>query len=146
MKTIERKDTDTVIIDGHPYVRVEAQGRKPWPQEGDAFFALHPDGYVEDAFRIHLMDEQLANWLNWAAQGHLFATRDEAEAERDRRAAEHRVMQAWREMIAPHKIESKGFVYHSLFEAMYARSVPNDGGVPDTIAREMPDDVRRMMG
>lgn len=160
MKTIEHTDEDTVIIDGVTYARVEPQDEepKPWPQEDDVCFLLGDDGVI--------LNSGYKPWSyhrKWLEQGNLFATRAEAEAERDRRAAEHRVLTRLRELsgdwvadwgdieqgkfypVMSHPNGSVRVYYTTLTQEAPARYYgPQEAW--QQIIDEMLDDVKRMLG
>ena len=155
---VEIREDNTVVLNGRVYKPVDDEP-KPWPQKGDQVYILPADGSV-CGFLYNTLDEA---YLDWLAQGNLFPTRSEAEAERDRRAAEHKVLTRLRELSGDWVADWSDDRQCKAFPVIWRKA---NYLVPETtftkqvscgrmcaplsawqqVIEEMPDDVRRMMG
>lgn len=158
---IEINDDDSVTIDGRVYVPRDGapDEPKPWPQEGDIVFLLCHDGEI---IKYRFNPGRLAH-TKALSQGSVFPIREAAEAERDRRAAETRVLRRldelrgdWRpDWKSPEQrkycpaISHQNDVVRIYYIALMQEAPANWYGPREAweqVIEEMPNDVRRMMG
>ncbi len=135
----------------------EEQSKKvEWPKYGDKVFLLYPDSdIIESIFNIERRRVSLL--------GLIFKTREEAEKERDRRAAEVRVLRRLRELEPEGYIASSESRYEKYFLGVNIMSgliSINREGASYTqhhskystqdacikVANEMPEDIKTMLG